>query len=126
MKLTAEIVNKTFMECLFKEGEPTEEHVRAEGLVNFVGFHPNRLKEATPVIEELLQEVPESFNKSGGGGMSFINLAQDKDGNQWADLHQTMEQLVLLGIGIGKVKYLMPRVMWPALPGGAPYIVVNN
>jgi hypothetical protein len=40
-------------------------------------------------------------------------------------MHATMEQLILLGVGIGKVKSLMPREMWDVLPGGMPYYVVE-
>jgi len=68
--------------------------------------------------------LPEQFKGSAGGGWSFLNACDDKHGNQWTDLHLRMEQLFQLGIGIGKVKCLMPRAMWSALPGGMPYYAV--
>jgi len=37
-----------------------------------------------------------------------------------------MEKLFLLGLAIEKVKCLMPREVWPALPGGMPYYVIND
>ncbi len=125
MKLTAEIVHDTFMKCLFEEGENTENHKLAEGLKLKVGFHPERLKEAEPIITELLDELPDNFKIKNGGGWSFINMCQDKHGNQWCDLHETMDKLVVLGIAIEKLSYLMPRDVWSALPGGVPYIVIN-
>ncbi len=73
----------------------------------------------------MLDELPDSFKKSGGGGMSFQNACVDKQGNQWTDFHQRMEQLFQLGIGIGKVELLMPREMWAMLPGGMPYYAIN-
>jgi hypothetical protein len=76
-------------------------------------------------IETMLDELPDEFKKTGGGGMSFLNACNDKHGNQWTDLHQRMEQLFQLDIGIGKVKCLMPREMWGILPDGMPYYVVN-
>jgi hypothetical protein len=39
-------------------------------------------------------------------------------------MHQRVEQLVQLGIAVGKIRYLLPRDMWDALPGGMPYFVV--
>lgn len=125
MKLTAEKVRETFMKCLFKDDEPTENHKIGEGVRTKVGFHPERLKEAEPIISELLDELPAEFKKNGGGGWSFLNLCQDKHGNQWSDSHKNVDELVALGNAIGKLTYLMPREMWSALPGGMPYLVIN-
>ena len=124
MTLTAENVSKVFTNCLFKDGEPTDNHLVGEGVTMKVGFHPDRLNESQPLIAEMLQDLPDSFQKKGGGGMSFLNMCQDKEGNQWADLHQTMDQLVCLGIATKTLSFLMPRDMWMVLPGGMPYLVV--
>lgn len=35
-----------------------------------------------------------------------------------------VEQLVQLGIALGKVKYCLPREAWKNLPGGVPYFMV--
>lgn len=125
MKLTAENVNKTFLECMFIEGESTENYVLGQGVINNIGFHPDRLKQNESNVIEMLNQLPEEFKKSGGGGMSFLNMCNDKDGNQWSDLHATMDQLVTLGISLKKVSFLMPREMWQVLPGGMPYIVIH-
>ena len=58
--------------------------------------------------------------------MSFLDACMDKHGNQWTDFHQTMEQLVQLGIAIGEVEYCLPRDLWSALPGGVPFLVVKQ
>lgn len=55
---------------------------------------------------------------------SFLNLCTREDGTQWTGSHATMEQLVCLGVGAGKMKYLLPRSMWNILPGGMPYLAV--
>lgn len=112
------------MNCLFKDGERTEIHIVGEGVQMKVGFHPERLKESEPIISEMLKDLPDSFQKTGGGGMSFLNMGEDKEGNQWADLHRTMDELVSLGNATGKTQFLMPKEMWDVLPGGMPYIVV--
>lgn len=126
MKLTAEKVEEIFEKCLFQEGEDTSKHVLAKGLVVNVGFHPGRLEASKNEIVELLDELPDSFKESGGGGMSFLAACDDKHGNQWTGEHRTMEQLFLLGIGIGKVVSPLPRDMWGILPGGVPYYTIKT
>lgn len=120
-----ERVHAIFRDCLFKEGEDTSKHVKAEGITTNVGFHPERLNGHKAEIEAMLDELADDFKKSGGGGMSFLNACNDKHGNQWTGLHQRMEQLFQLGIGVGKAELLLPREMWGALPDGMPYYVVN-
>lgn len=125
MKLTAENVTNVFMACLFKDGEPTETYKTGEGVKTKAGFHPERLKDAEPDIISMLSELPNEFKKTGGGGWSFLNMCQDKNGNQWADFHKTMDELVILGNAIEKVKFQLPKEMWDVLPGGMPYLVVD-
>jgi hypothetical protein len=125
MNLTAEKVHSTFMDCLFNDGENTEPHKIGIGVMMTVGFHPQRLQENESVIIEMLNDLPDTFKKEGGGGMSFLNMCQNKEDNQWADLHQTMDELVCLGNAIGKLSFLIPREVWHSLPGGVPYLVVS-
>lgn len=123
--LTSESVKKIFMDCLFRKDEDTTNHVKAEGITRIVGFHPERLESHRAEIAALLDELPDAFKESSGGGMSFLNACNDKHGNQWTGLQLHMEQLFQLGIGIGKVKCPMPREMWPVLPGGVPYYTIT-
>jgi len=125
MVLNPERVNAIFTDCLFGDGEDTSKYVKAEGITSNVGFHPGRLEGHKAEIEAMLDELPDEFKKSGGGGWSFLNACNDKHGNQWTDLHLRMEQLFQLGIGIGKVQCQMSREMWSILPGGMPYYVVD-
>ena len=123
--LKAEHVNAVFMDCLFRDGEDTSKYVKAEGIVRNVGFHPERLESHKAEIVAMLDELPEQFQEKSGDGWSFLNACMDKHGNQWTGFHRTMEQLFQLGIAIGKVKSLLPRKMWSALPGGMPYYVIT-
>jgi hypothetical protein len=126
INLTAKEVSETFLQCLFKNGENTENHIIGDGVMIKVGFNPERLKENEPMIIKMLNDLPYEFKKSdGGGGWSFLNMCQDKYGNQWTGLHKNMDELVCLGNAIGKLSFLMPREMWSFLPGGMPYIVVS-
>ena len=123
--LSPERVEQVFHDCLFRAEEDASNHVKAEGITMTVGFNPERLKTHKAEIEALLDELPDDFKKSGGGGTSFLNACMDRYGDQWTGLHQRMEQLFLLGLAIGKAECLLPRKMWPELYGGMPYYVVN-
>jgi len=123
--LSSERVEAIFNDCLFKDGEDTSNYVKAEGIAHNVGFHPERLQSHKAEIEAMLDELPDQFKKSGGGGWSFLNACLDKHGEQWTDLHLRMEQLFQLGIAIGKVECQLPREMWMVFPGGMPYYVIN-
>lgn len=124
-QLTAERVTEVFLDCLFQDGDDNINHVKVEGIRGDVGFHLARLESHKAEVEAMLDELPDDFKKSGGGGMSFLNACYDKHGEQWTGLHQTMEQLFLLGMAVGKAKLLAPREMWELLPGGMPYYVVS-
>ena len=124
MNLSSENVNDVFMNCLFKEGENTEIHKIGSGVRMNVGFHPERLSKSESNIIEMLNELPDSFKKTGGGGMSFLNMCVDNKGVQWGD-HSSIDQLICLGSAIGKVVFPMPKEMWDILPGGVPYVTVE-
>ena len=124
MNLTSENVEQVFMDCLFKDGEKTDDHIKAEGITSTIGFHPDRLATHKKDVQSMLHCLPDDFHSKGGGGMSFLNACNDKDGHQWTDFHQRMEQLFQLGIGLKLAKWQMPRQMWAMFPGGMPYVVV--
>lgn len=129
MELTGENVSKTFLSLLFKEAEIPQAKVNAvpiEGVILRVGFNPERLKEKQTDIEQMLLQLPDQFMKSKGGGWSFLNACEDNKGSQWTGLHQTMDELLTMGLAINKVSFVMPREMWNFLPGGMPYFVVND
>lgn len=123
-KLTAENVNRLFRSLFFKDEEDKSNPVLVEGIVHNVGFHPDRVKAATEEIQGMLNELPDPFFESKGGGWSFLNACNDKNDRLWTGEHRTMEQLVVMGIAIGKVKFLMERNMWPVFSGGMPYFVI--
>lgn len=124
-QLTAVNVNNTFLDCMFDESESTDNRVEAHGVMLHVGFHPERLAKNKNLIEQMLSELPDSFQKRGGGGWSFLNMCNDKSDNQWADDHSTMDKLVCLGLATGKLSYLMERDHWVTLPGQMPYLIVD-
>lgn len=85
-------------------------------------LHPDRVKERKPQIAVILDQMPDEFHRSKGGGWTFLNLALTKAGEHWAE-HPTIELLVVLAITSGQGGYLMmPRELWAAFPGGMPYV----
>ncbi len=124
MDLTSENVSTVFMDCLFQDGEDTDNHVKAEGIRSTVGLHPERLESHRDTVAAMLACLPDEFHANKGGGWSFLNVCMDKDGHQWGE-HQNMEQLFQLGIALDLAKWQMPREMWWTLPGGMPYVVIN-
>lgn len=122
-KLTKKNVETIFYDCLFLDGEDTSDAKFGEGAMRTIGFHPNRLERHKAEIAELLLQLPESFRDTKGGGWSFLNACVTCDGVHWGE-HINIEQLLTLGIATGQAKMLLPRSMWPALPGGMPYFAV--
>ena len=109
-------VNQIFKDSLSKDGAVVD------GITARYGLDVSGKEEE---IGDILAELPDEFQSTKGGGWSFLNACNDRDGNQWTGQHSVMEELFCLGIAAGKAKYLMPREMWSVLPGGVPYIVVN-
>lgn len=122
MTLTAENVETVFMNCLFLEGEDTSQAKIVKGIVSEYGFHPQRLESYKVKIAEMLGCLPDEFREDKGGGWSFLNACNTKDGYQWGE-HRNIEQLLALGIATQQAKMLLPREMWHVLPGGMPYFV---
>jgi hypothetical protein len=124
-------VEEILVDCLYNsdevsgDSEVPEGAVTAEGILRTYAFHPERLESHREEITAMLKELPEQFKRSGGGGWSFLNACDDRNGVQWTGLHLRMEQLFCLGIGLDLVAWALPRDMWAALPGGMPYVVVK-
>jgi len=123
MELTIANVESVFKDCLFNEGESTSKAVIVRGIAHTYGLHPERLKSHFNDIDGLLNQLPEQFHEGKGGGWTFLNMCQNKDDEQWGE-HLYMEQLMVLGIGVSRVKYCTSRDMWTLFPGGMPYIVI--
>lgn len=124
-QLSANNVQETLLFCLFKEGEENTDRVVVEGVKLHVGLHPQRVAEKTGEIREMLSQLPDSFMKTGGGGWSFLNACIDRDGNQWTGLHQSVDELICLGLATGNIEFLVPRTMWAMFPGAVPYFMVK-
>jgi len=124
MELTSENVQSIFEDCLFRGGEDMSNAILVKGIISDFGFHPGRIDNNKIAIKFMLDQLSDDFKASGGGGMTFLNMCNDRDGGQWTGFHSVMERLVVLGIAINKVRFALPRDLWAVLPGGMPYIVI--
>jgi hypothetical protein len=131
MNLTAENVMNVLTDCLFrnaeladaKDGMPANA-VLVEGITSRMGFHKERLESHRKDVCSMLSELEDAFFADKGGGYSFLGACNTKSGEQWGE-HRNMEDLFLLGLGLGVVKELAPRNMWNVFPGQMPYYVIN-
>ena len=124
LELTSSNVKELFDKCMFVKDDVISKYYLGKGIITDVAFHPERLLENRQKICSLISQLPTEFNKEPGGGWSFLQMCLNKKGEQWCDLHQTMEQLVLLGTAIGKLEFPFPREIWKGLAGGMPYIAI--
>lgn len=126
----AEKVRELMMRVLFKkeelvDGGPPADAIVVEGLMGKYGFHAGRVAEISEEVRYLLNEMPDSFHKEKGGGMSFLQLCMDKHDEHWAE-HPTMNDLICLGLATKMASYCMPRDYWHVLPGGMPYVTFDT
>lgn len=118
-------ITDIFLDCLFKQDEivndkPTIDPIYATGIViDKFGFNPERIKLYNEDIKKAVDQLHETFDK----GWSFLNIGLLKDGTIWTTSHQCMEQLLVLGIATGFLKYTLPKKSWRILPGGVPYVI---
>lgn len=122
-ELTTKNVNEIFFSCLFKEEENKDNPVIAEGIQMKTGFHPGRLEEAKKDIKSMLDQLPDNFKASIGGGWSFLQMCVTKDEVQWGE-HKNMDQLAMLAIAAKLGKWQLSRQLWASLPGGMPYFII--
>lgn len=126
--IEASRISEVLKDCLFKneeivDGVPIFEPLITEGITTTFGFNPKRVLDNEKEINTMLDEMDTIFVE----GWSFLNLCYDKDDNQWTGSHKTMEELMCLGMAIGRVSYCTPdKDIWALMPGGMPYIVIEN
>lgn len=129
----AERVDQIVGDCLFTEDEiqqspngTPEDAVIVSGIVNNFGFNPARLESHRDDVRAILDMMPEEFHAGGeGGGHSFLRMCMTRNGEQWG-VPRNMEVLIALGIGLGYVRYCLPREMWTILPGEMPYLTIDT
>jgi len=120
--LTTENVNNVLERCLYPSSDCLRLPVSIEGYKNIFSFDPHALNMERENIESLLSQLPTNFKE----GMSFWEMYRTNDGHNWTTSLKSMEALMVLGLAIGKIRYVLPKESWWSLPGGAPYVVLDS
>jgi len=126
-------VDEVFEACLNNvavgaDGSLGPDVVTVQGVAHTAVFNRAELAERHAEIGGMLAQLPADFmsaDQGGGGGWSFLNMCDDKDGVPWTGLHLVMEKLVLLGLATDQVQWCLPREFWVILPGEMPYLTVT-
>lgn len=119
--------------CLFNDAEIADYApgtappgaVIVESVAGKFGLHPGRLDEKKATIRAMLDNLDPAFRVGTGDGYSFLHMPFDKNRKQWGE-QPTADVLLALGIAIGYARILIPRDMWYAFPGGAPYVQIGE
>ena len=117
--LTSNHVEQAFRSSL---AENVEGAIVIEGIVHKVAFDPGRVAGQRDAVVAMIADLQDEFITTRGGGWSFLNLCMDRHGNQWTGLHLAMEQLCMLAIALELGRWVLPKELWSALPGGMPYV----
>lgn len=107
------------------DDETGAETVQVDGIVHAYLINKAKVETHEEEVRAWLAQMDPNFHRQTGGGWSFLNLCNTKDGVLWTGSHQTMEMLVCMGIALGLVRYSMPKELWAILPGGMPYIEID-
>lgn len=134
--LCVENVDRIFSDCLFRTHAEHEEYVKNHGVVIKVQsiqspkvtvcFHSERLESHKEEIKEMIMQLPDGFHKGKGGGWSFLNMCQHKNGDLWTGFHTECEKLALLGMATHTLMPLIPIEESHILPNGMPYFRVET
>ncbi len=136
MTIDSGLVERIFLECLFKPEEllpgnlPPEDAIIVTGVVNDFGFHPGRVALHKEQVVNWVNGLPIYQTCEGNAEdemVLFASACMDQDGFQWTDYHQRVEQLLSLGCAVGVLKLMYPKEIWGMLPGGMPiYLKVKE
>lgn len=122
--LTTENVRSILFDCF--AGDEKNPHIKiVEGITKVFALDSEKLENHKSEIIQLLSQLPLNFRESVGGGWSFLEACIRNDGYLWGQ-HINMEELFVLGMGVGKVECMLPRELLVALPGGVPYYVIKD
>ncbi len=125
MILNASNVENVLKDCLFNEGENTNDAIRVQGVRLDIGFKPEKIELNKTDIKAMLLQLPEEFMKSKGKGYSFLAAINTNEGEQWAQ-HSDVDNLLVLGLATKLIQYNVPRGFWGIFPDGMPYFTVND
>jgi len=126
MKLIAENVTKIFLASIYGNEKSNEQPIIVQGVKTKVALKPSKIEQHKEDIISMVDQLPDAFKEDKGGGMPFLELCHDNDGNQWTGLHVIMDQLVVLGQAVDKISFLVERKYWLGISGAMQYLVIKK
>ena len=119
-------VTKIFLESMIDpSGAESIDHAKVQGLVGIALLSTSILEKYRDTVKNWLSQFESAFYESTGGGYTFLNLCYTADGEQWIGEQRVMNELVMLGIGLGLCDWLMFE-MRQAFPDNVPYVVIKD
>ncbi|MGI9316119.1 MAG: hypothetical protein ACR2QW_02205 [bacterium] len=106
--LNARDVNNIFLYARVRPGESCASTV-VYGIAFHTRFENQRIEHHREQIENLFDQLPDCYHERSGSGWRFLEMNRDRYGNQWTNNHITLDRLIQLGIGTGKVTLVKPR-----------------
>lgn len=115
-------LENVFIYCLTGKRTGYSSAIKVEGVLNNFCFNLARLDECKHEIKDWLRELPWSFFTEVGG--SFSEACQLKTGEEWGN-HQSIQQLLCLGMALGVVTCPLPSFLWDSLPNKEPCYIID-
>jgi hypothetical protein len=114
-------VEELFLSCL----TGGDNYIKLEGILADFGLDKDVLEANREEITDLVKKLPGPFRASEGGGWTFLKGYRDYNGVIWTEKPAHIEQIMLLGMGIGLIEYCLPRDLWSLLPQKVPYFRIK-
>ena len=105
--LSSENIHRLLGKCLYKQKELDKlenpvpvEHIFIDGITRNFGFHPERIKKHQSEILAMIEQVnPDTMS----------DLGINKAGKKWTEDSSAVEELMVLGMAIKKIRYMSCR-----------------
>lgn len=123
LKITDDKVDDLFKYCLLREdefnaGKPSVESVFCEGIKYDCFFSVDRVYEKQSDISSMINSI-----KGIDRGISVGEMGVLKDDRVWTTSIDTLEKVMVLGLGTGDLVVPFSRSLDSALTGKVPYVI---
>ena len=121
-----DLVDNIFSYCLLTEdelnnGKPKIDSTYCEGIKYDYVFSTDRIAAKKENINKLIDSI-----KSIDKGISVLSMGVTSDGKKWTNSMDTLEKVMVLGIGSGDLIIPFPREFDNFLKGSAPYVIKRS
>lgn len=114
-------IEEIFFQCLVIE-ESNDPYVIVQSIADKTyRFSTKQLEWHRLELLLMLDQLPPRFNK----GDSFLNAFFTRSEARWTSSPKAVEQVLVLGIAIGKVKYATPKKEWQNNRACLPHYLIT-